>query len=488
MKINSLFAPQKRQQLIIAISILLYSIPLGYFAFLGFYTRYWADDYCYAALFKSSGFFDAIISSYLTVTMFASNRFSLTLFSGFFELFGINFIRFLPLLIIFFWLASIYLLLSELIKISKLHIPKMQVLIFTSVIVFFSLYLAPNRFQILYWRSGMLPYLAPVILSTLMLFVFLKSLNTNTYRGLYYLFLFFGCFLAGGFSETGITPQIILFSLLLVVSTTNIGGVNNYFVNKTLYSALFSFIGYTLAFILLIISPPNKLRMVNTNQTYELITLITKSFTFALDFVVDIFKSYPLPIFVFFSLFVILGVVFYLENPTIKNPTLVYSIIHSYLFPILISFVLIAASIAPSVFAQSAYPEFRALIVATSILLPLYAFLSWNTGRHFGYILKSKYPKVSSVYLILIFMLSSLYCIKATFNISATYPIFKQRAEQWDGRVALIEQNKKYGILDFQVEGIDSYAGVIELQKDPNFWINICAAETFGVNSLWTDE
>jgi len=178
-----------------------------------------------------------------------------------------------------------------------------------------------------------------------------------------------------------------------------------------------------------------------------------------------------------------------LENSTSinKNNQLCH-IILSFLFPIIFTFVLISASIAPSVFAQSSYPEFRAMIVATSIMFPFYAFLSWNTGKYFGYTLKNKFTPLTGVFLLTIIMLISLYCIKATLNISASFPVFELRAEQWDKRVAFIEQNKKSGILNFQVKGIDSYAGVFELQKDPGFWINNCAAETFGVNSVWTDE
>lgn len=486
---KSLAIPKKLQQLIFNISISLFAVPLGYMAFLGFYTRYWADDYCYAALFNSHGFIEAITSSYFTVTEFASNRFSLTLFSGISELFGFNFIRLLPMIMIFIWFVSIFLLLSELIKILKLPLPTSQILFFTSVLVFFSLYLAPNRFQILYWRSGMLPYLAPVILSTLMHYVFLKSLNINRSRCFIYIILFFGCFLVGGFSETGITPQIILFSTLLVVSKFNIRSINNYFVNKPIYSILFCLSGYIFAFILLLISPPNKLRMVNSNQTYNPITLISKSFTFTQDFIVDMFKSYPVPIFTLLVIFFISGIFFYIENSTsLKKELHPKLVISSFLIPIIFTYVLLAASIAPSVFAQSAYPEFRALIVATSILLLFYAFVSWIAGKYFSYVLKRIFPTMNNIFLLSIIMLFSLYSVKATLNLIESFPVYKQRAEQWDRRVAFIEHNKKDGILNFQVKGIDSYAGVVELQTDSSFWINNCAAETFGVNSLWTDE
>jgi hypothetical protein len=484
------FSNQKKsQQLLISISTLLFTMPLGMMAFLGFFTRYWADDYCYAALFKSYGFIEGNILSYLTFTKFASNRFSLTIFSGVSELFGIYFIRLLPLIVIIFWLVSIYLLSSEVLKIINLPISNNQIILLNSVLVFFILYLAPNRFQILYWRSGMLPYLAPVVLSTLMFFIFLKSLHTNRYRWIIYFILFFGCFMAGGFSETAITPQITLFLILLFVSIFNIKGINNYFINKPYYSIIFCLLGYSIAFILLLASPPNKLRMVGSNQTYNSITLIAKSFTFTLDFIIDMIKSNPIPIFVFLSIFFVSGIFFFVENATaIKKENKIFPSVLSFLCPIVFIFVLISASIAPSVFAQSAYPELRALIVATSILFPLSAFLSWNAGMSFGDALKKRFPSMNGVFLLSIVMLFSLYCIKAASNISASFPVFELRAEQWDKRVAFIEQNKESGKVDFQIKGIDSYEGVFELQTDSNFWINQCAAETFGVNSLWTDE
>jgi hypothetical protein len=453
-------------------------------AFLGFYTRYWADDYCYAALFENSDFFDANISAYLTITHFASNRFSLTFFSGIFEFFGMNFIRFLPLLSIFSLFIAIFLLLSEIKNIIKFSYSKIYNLFFSELLVFFCLYLAPNRFQILYWRSGMLPYLAPIIFGTFSIFVFLTSLNKKEHKFILQFVLFFLCFFTGGFSETGIAPFLLIYLFFLIFSLINIKTIKTSFRINHLLSASSGFLGYIIAFILLICSPPNRLRMVNSEQTYNLFILLQRSITFSFDFIIDKFSSIPIPITIFVCIFFCLGVLLKVNNQTINFKWYVILFLTAWAF----SITLIAASFAPTVFAQSAYPELRAQIFAMYVLLFLLAFIAILTGQYFYVLFSARFiTKVQTLSLIILLLLS-FYSIKAFGNTYPSLRIFHNRAETWDRRVAFIQENKELNILDFQIKAIDSYAGVIELQPNPEFWINKCAAITFGVNSLWTDE
>jgi hypothetical protein len=64
------------------------AVGLFYFAYLGIFTRYWQDDYCYNADFQRLGLIGTL-KGYTYITTYASNRLSLTFFSGLFYYLGV---------------------------------------------------------------------------------------------------------------------------------------------------------------------------------------------------------------------------------------------------------------------------------------------------------------------------------------------------------------------------------------------------------------
>ena len=128
------------------------AVGLFVFAYLGIFSRYGADDYCFSrTIFKS----DNIIQATSIWYMNTSNRYTTMLLVGISEWFGRSAISFLPMLAILLWLASLGWTLAQLFKRLKFPYPALSGFALAAVIVFFSILQAPNRYQSLYWRSGM---------------------------------------------------------------------------------------------------------------------------------------------------------------------------------------------------------------------------------------------------------------------------------------------------------------------------------------------
>jgi len=143
---------------------------LALLAYLGFYNRYWADDWCYSADARQMGTIPATLQYFDTEkTGYSSNRYALTFFSALTEntlgMFGNQLVATLTIVL---WLGGLVWVGWNLSRLLK-SLPLNLILLAAGLLLFYNLYLSPQRFQILYWRSGVLPYSTAVIFWILLL-------------------------------------------------------------------------------------------------------------------------------------------------------------------------------------------------------------------------------------------------------------------------------------------------------------------------------
>jgi MFS family permease len=158
---------------------------------------------------------------------------------------------------------------------------------------------------------------------------------------------------------------------------------------------------------------------------------------------------------------------------------------------LLISFVLIMVSTAPSAYIQSAYPEARPLIVAQFILGlaivslgDLVAFLASGLVAQFS----NRLPNLRFAVVALLGIIC-FYPIYSARNIYVQIPIYQRWASYWDKRDQDIRLARQDGIADVEVMKIDHVIpNVSELNEDAGFWYNVCAAGYYGVQSIRTDK
>ena len=150
---------------------------------------------------------------------------------------------------------------------------------------------------------------------------------------------------------------------------------------------------------------------------------------------------------------------------------------------LILAYVLIAASFAPSVYGQ-AFPAERArflgrLIMTTALMLE---------GVGFGILLaqwKMRWSSLATVLAMILFALSAFYAPRAAWSIVQNKrPFYSLWASEWDYRQAQIIADKSKGEVDIVSFKMHSIEGVGELGANPNSWINACAASFYGVHSI----
>ena len=203
---------QRLYKIILISGSIFFLIPNSFFAIQGFSIRYWADDYCFSGFIREYGFTHGLVEFYSTT----SNRFSAFIFTGFSELFGENAIRVIPTLVIFFIGFIMYKIFDGIL--SKYYIEQSQEIsvLFSQILLFFILYLAPNIHQSVYWRSGLSHYFLPIpVLLFLLLIIFFprKTEKENLNKEI---FLLFTSFFIAGLSESYAALQMGLFGIALL--------------------------------------------------------------------------------------------------------------------------------------------------------------------------------------------------------------------------------------------------------------------------------
>ncbi|MFO3797496.1 MAG: DUF6056 family protein, partial [Anaerolineales bacterium] len=381
---------------------------------------------------------------------------------------GWNGLRFLPAALIGIWLSGLTLWGYPLFR--RYSLPLASLALLCSWLIFYALWQAPQRYQILYWPSSSIPHFAPLallpLLRALLSWQVAHIPSPSWQIHLLNVMLFF---LWGGFSEPPTAMLIIAFTLALAFT----------FVERRFAAwralLLWPLVGLSLAMLIMLLAPANATRM---DAPPPLRLFLYRIGRFPLDFIWDSLVTQPLPSLLSFLGPVLLVFVFAEELPRLSLPP--RQMFLTALLILGIMYLLIAASFAPSVYGQS-YPVARARFTAR-VLLTLTLMIE---GALFGMMLRSFQPLQKSLIPALLLFLLAFYPLRASLKMwQSELPRYEQRAAAWDARHARILAQIAEGKKDIVVEQLNSFEQVKELDSDPRHWVNRCAARYYGVESI----
>src|SRR5215216_1436193 len=249
--------PAATKRIMTFLGLVLFLAGLGLFAYLGFFNRYWADDWCYNADLKQLGFWGTM-QGYTYITTYASNRFSLTLFSSLFYLFGIFGVQIMTLLVIALWSLGLFFILRNSQALTSYSFSHFQLGLITAVIVYYSIYLTPHLYQSMFWRSGLLPYTAMIVLSVWTFALITSQAARTTLSTGRIVVTALVTFFAGGFSEAG---GATLTALLAAYVGLCLLFRKKEWAKNSLSIAVIALIASILAILVLVAAPTNAYRV-----------------------------------------------------------------------------------------------------------------------------------------------------------------------------------------------------------------------------------
>jgi hypothetical protein len=476
------------------------SIPLLVYAYNGLSMRYSGDDFCYAGIFRIHGFFGTQVYSYLHVSGYNGNRYSLNLLSAMADLFPPIASGFLPVLAILLLIAGLTWLFSSaaaLFSSRSMARPDRLVLFLSAEILAFFLYnTAPNLGQSLYWRTGMLTYLAPILAGLLLAGLILSLARSALPLSAAFLACLFLSFLAGGFSETGAAVQGAFWGLAFL-GAVFLHRRGNPRARRLAWLLGASVTGVLLAISVLYISPINQARMAQMPPQPGLFETMSIALQSTVIYTYITLKYQMLPNILLVIFFVLLSIF----APRASAIAQTFSFRCWFLNGItagISAFILIFCSMLPFAYVQHGYPDQRSLIIPRFIMVLGEAFAGWLAGEaisrlslviHKPHDIASLQPRrVALGYALIAVALlvgASLYPLSAANDqLSQTWH-YQKWARFWDARDLAIQQARLEHRSNVKVVKIDHIIpDVADLSPDPRNWYNGCAAMYYGVTAI----
>jgi hypothetical protein len=476
----------ERDHTLILHSLLAVSLAAGLaaFAYLGFFSRYGADDYCFTrALFQYGNMLDAAWWWYIHT----SNRYTTMFLVGISEWFGRSAISYLPALAILLWTVGLTWALSTVSTLVKLPRPRLTGFILAALSIFFALWQAPNRYQSLYWRAGLVTYLTPLIFLSYLAAILLHA-SSRPPRGrlghaAISILVALGFFAAGGLSETTLAMQIgalglALFAVLLLARSDK----RKHLIVLLITGLLASLLGLLVVFL----APANQFRIEVFGEPPPMMVITQKSLRFAWDFIYVTAKSLPTP--TLLTLLTSLALGWTLHNPNLKMTRRAWFAVP--LGSILVAYLLIVCAMAPSLYGQGTYPGARSLTGAQFVLVLATINVGLFTGLGLrqwteGYISNPNLVSAATLLATILLIFSFAYNAHVTNQVISLEHHYQKRAIAWDARDMQIRQAISQGETDLIVEELDSIGGIREYSTKVR-WVNRCVADFYGLNTIVT--
>jgi len=459
------------------VGIILALAGVGLFAYLGFFTRDWADDWCYNADFKNLGFLETVAGYAYNVT-YTPSRYSVTIFAGLIYAFGTPGLQLMPPLTIIFWVAGLAYLFYNFANMAGYRLSKWLGLLAASFIVYFSVYLSPHIYQSLYWRTGTLTYVTPLVFLP-WIFVFITEQSKRERPSpLLTAFIFVLALIGGGFSEASNTVLVSALGLYTLIAGIGYRQKKNWAV-KTFVPSLVALIGAGLAMALLVFAPTTQIRKERYGDPAGLAELFVLLYQFTYAFFVLSVKDYQNAALIAMSIFS--GFLFF---PSIKSDRPLKVLLLAALVS-LVSVLLVAASLAPSAYVERGLPADRTIVIPRFIAVFGFIVAGWLTGLALREMFAPKWLQTLVAMLLLATYAFPIYTLSVT---AQKVPIYAQRAQAWDARENDIQAALGAGERRVNVIAIDGLpvGGIRDFDppEKKGFWITKCAMDYYDLHLL----
>ncbi len=460
-------------------------VPAVTHAYVGWFSRYMADDYCTVGVLRDSGFTQSQVYWYTSW----SGRFAFTFFVNVAELIGPGLVRFLPAAVILLWLAALFLLAHRLL--DALGYPRHigAVLSLAAVVMLGTLWGAPNIYQSIYWQTGLLTYVVPLVLLSYYLgWLFLRQPRQPLGRAGWAMIAVSAAtaFVIGGFSETNLSLQTLALLMLLVSGIYQVSKGSKV-QNRWLIAG--GLVGSLAAAILIIAAPGNDVRQGLMPTPSEPVEWLGRT---AWD--VLLFANRGLQRLTLTTVLVTMVPFLLAFFPARENARRSQGKTEELrkwgalvlLIP-LCTALLMFATIAPYEYVVSTYPDGRVLVTTQFVLvagLAGWGFAAGKLGRTILPLsLTAKPGLVAAVWLAALIPIS-VGVVRATRHSLDPLADAQEFAITWDQRDETIHRAVERGEEAMAVRSLNHMGGLAEIGRDPNEWINRCVAQTYGLKTV----
>ena len=461
---------------------------LALYGAMGIFNRYVADDYGQVLAIRLRGFWGQQFAEY----RLWSGRFTSTAAIGAVSMLNQDAVRVLPGVMLALWVVLIYWLSGRLIR----DVGRVYQLLLAAGIVFTTIQVTPSPFLSIYWMTGSLTYLMPLLLGTIAVTILCTD-QSHRRRLLTGLAILVVAFSAGGADETYLAAQTAALAIALCMSASPwIPTLRRRFV--TLACGL---VGSLLAAAVVLAAPGNAIRTAAIAQVVKdrpsLLALPGTTVGFAANYFEGLFAAHWLNLLAVAALAGLVGV---RSQPTgrvaLRRLGIAMCVVT------VAAFVVVTCAIAPSAFEEARLTDDYAQIVLVYICVAVAALLGWTGGLSLRVITtRTSQVRRTSAGLRRVMAASLISIVVAGViagpviagqRIISGLPAIEHYAATKDDEAMVAEAARVAGRDTVVVPplsmvddiGIFSHPVYEDLTRDPSFWINRDEARFYGLRSL----
>ena len=448
-------------------------LPLVAYAYLGSFSRYMGDDYSISNIVRTHGLLGSQIHWYQAWT----GRFSFTFVASLLALIGPATPRFIPGLLLTLWfVATVW-------AIYKVSWPR--AILFGGFLIFATLETAPNVSQSLFWQTGALTYVAPLI--ALSLYVGLLGGGVHE-RHKFFNLLCAGIltFVAGGFSDAYLVLQT--FGLILCRVIVDIFAEAD-FKSRIKPYLLAGLIGSLVALIIVVAAPGNSIRQGYFPNQIGVFNLLVLTIAFSVRFVAKLVLTHPLITLssLVLPLFIVLRDVSQGDKPTWDRRLCIRLL---WITPLAV-LVLIMCCSASAIYAMSEMLPERARILLSFVFVCGTLVWSRAAGEYLAGELLPISRNTKNIILVAALLLLIVSPVMSFFSTFGVRDEARSFAVDWDRQDSELKTAQQNGIAHVAVRQIGDFQSRIgkgesdlQLRTDHSFWINRATATYYGFKSL----
>lgn len=424
------------------------AVPLLVYASIGRFSRYTADDFCWAGTLRIEGFFNAQVLYYTVY----SPRYAFTFIVNLVELAGPAVVPALPLAAIVVWLA----ILTWTFK--QFEVGTAPAVLLAEVGVLATLQTAPDLPQSLYWQTGMLTYVLPLVLASFLIGWIRRGIRrwwAPAISGAV-------TFVAGGLSETYLIPQNVALTLALVAACALAWPTPRR--STTVLHLAAALAGGVLALVVIVVAPATANRVGGSPADLWL----------AMSAAIATAAFQALRLVRYFALIIVLC----LAVPALVGPCAPRVDRRWLLTAAAVSAITLPFCYFPSFYAQNGNPPARSLIVPGAIMIGFVMGVGFAVQP-----LAQRVPRARRIVVALTLALVPLGVASfAVPQIGAA----AQYAAVFDAEDQQIRASRDAGEADVTVPPLPANLGQEFITSDRQNFLNVCVARFYGVRSIAT--
>ena len=455
--------------------------PLATTAYVGRFSRYLADDFCTLGSLRQLGFWGSQAYWYIHW----SGRFSFTFLVNVAEWMGPQIVPILPALGVILWSLGVALVFRT--WLAGRPVYWLAGVAFGLVVIYETIAGTPNLYQSVFWQTGLLTYVVPLILMSFFAAWVLRQVLANR-STLPILGLAAGwAFVSVGFSET--VGSVIVSALLGALILVSLLMRSNPAQPSCLRLLAAGLLGGLLGMVVVAVAPGNAVRQSLLAPSTNWLVWLNETFHNAYVFSVKTYRADPVR--------VALGLLlpFFgsltLARRDLRMPVRPADAKGRIAFLValpLLTFALVMACMAPVQYAMSSYPDGRVLITAQFTIAAGMGLWGVAAGTTLADTSLGQWPAYARtgqfVVVLLALVVMGAGALQTARSIASQVPDARTFAEASDKRLSAVQQAMGQQIDTLAVASLNHMGGLEEISRDPSNWVNLCFSQAYALHKV----